>query len=126
MARRKPFMVNVPHYRLKVVVFLGYGVEEFSGIAKRRYGISHPDPAESLGETLFCSHEADRTALIRCLRWTHGKPAEVGTLVHEILHTCLLINHVNGQRVDGENHEHLTYLVGWMTETILERARVAS
>lgn len=72
-----------------------------------------------LGVTALLTSESHRACMIKIGEFTKD-PQSHGTLAHEIFHAVEFVLRICGMKVSSTSHEAYAYLVGYITEKVLD------
>ena len=108
---------HVPQYDAWVVGLLGMSSEAAEAYVWKKYKVHQA--FDSDGRCLVMQNGNRLTAIVH-LREFSMKPKHLALLAHECTHAALCFLHEIGQGVSTKDHEHLTYLIQYIFQSMLE------
>lgn len=124
MTRTRPQAIGISLsiYDYDLNVFVHPDVREYERWMRRKIDRRYSLPENHVNARALFSFR-DTGAVCMWLPRKPRTPNELGTLAHECAHVAIhLMDHI-GQRVDLENDEPMTYVVGYLVREILGRLK---
>jgi hypothetical protein len=107
---------HLPHYNAWVIGLIGWPSEKASEFLKKKHNVH--DEFCSGGRCVVLKRGNETIAIVH-LKKFKNHPEYLALLVHEVAHACLLILNDIGQGVCTKDHEHFTYMVQHVFQSLL-------